>query len=121
MLKSVEESASPVKKEEELKETEKESSTLSKIEPQVTKVIYETKIEKGSKLRQITGEVIAVDIAIETVTVKGKNKVLTIRCLDGAGWHEGNNISNIKVGDKIVVRYVENENENICKRIFVKN
>lgn len=86
------------------------------LESKATKTIYENKTEgKDSKVRQITGEVIAIDTAIKTITVKGKNKEVTFSCANDTGFREAHNFRDIKVGDKVVVRYVEYENKNIAK------
>lgn len=91
------------------------------LEPKATKIIYEAKIEgKGGKIRQITGEVIVIDVTTKTITVKGKNKEVIVICGDDSGFREAYNIRDIKVGDKVVVRYVEYENENIAKSIAAK-
>lgn len=77
-------------------------------------------LEKNEKqvkgtLRQVVGEIIAVDK--NTITVRAKNKEVTVTCNDDTNFSKGSNIKDLKVGNKVTVRYVEYENENIAKQI----
>lgn len=75
---------------------------------------------KRQKIYQITGKVIAIDMATKKITVKKGNNSITIRCNDDTRFRKARNINGIKIGDKVVIKYVEYDNENIAKRIIVK-
>jgi hypothetical protein len=67
------------------------------------------------KVIQLTGEVISVDEATMKITVKGMDKEVTIVCRGC-----GSRIRDIRVSDKVVVKYAEYENENVVKSINIK-
>jgi Cu/Ag efflux protein CusF len=68
------------------------------------------KSEKKAKVKQITGEVAAVDTAAKTITVKGKKAEVVISA-------DEKMLADIKVGDKVVVKYAEQDGKNIAKSI----
>ncbi|MEN2985505.1 MAG: hypothetical protein ABDH16_02425 [Thermodesulfovibrionaceae bacterium] len=69
------------------------------------------KAEKAKeKVKSITGEVTAIDTAGKTITVKSKKQELTIGVTP-------EQIKDIKVGDKVVVKYVEKEGKLVAKSV----
>ncbi len=79
---------------------------------------------KATAQKQITGTVTGIDRASKTITVTKKDKdvVLNIegktnivQCTDD------NDISDIKIGDRVTVQYQDKEDENTAKTITIKN
>lgn len=68
------------------------------------------KTEQKAKVKQITGEVAAVDAAAKTITVKGKKAEVVISA-------DEKMLADVKVGDKVVVKYTEQDGKNIAKSI----
>lgn len=67
--------------------------------------------KEKAKVHQITGEVTAVDAKAKTVTIKGKNKEVT---LDASGIKD---LDKIKTGDKVIAKYSEAEGKMTAKSI----
>lgn len=74
------------------------------------KMAEPAKPEKKAKVKQITGEVAAVDAAAKTITVKGKKAEVVISA-------DEKMLADVKVGDKVVVKYTEQDGKNIAKSI----
>jgi len=66
--------------------------------------------EKKATVKQITGDVSAIDAAAKTITVKGKKAELTITA-------DEKMLKDVKVGDKVVVKYSEQDGKNVAKSI----
>lgn len=62
------------------------------------------------KVKQITGEVTAVDTVGKSITVKSKKQELTIAVTD-------EQIKDIKAGDKVVVKYTEKDGKATAKSV----
>lgn len=62
------------------------------------------------KVKQITGDVAAVDAVAKSLTVKGKKAEVTVIADEKA-------LADIKIGDKVVVKYTEQDGKNIAKSI----
>lgn len=83
------------------------------------------KEEKASeKVMQATGEVTAVDAKANTIAVKSKKKG-DVACDVVAGTKvsvgkEARTLADVKVGDKVTIKYVEKERKNTCKSIEIK-
>jgi ribosomal 50S subunit-recycling heat shock protein len=72
------------------------------------------KVEKkapAAKVHQFTGEVTAVDAAAKTITVKGKKADMTFDVSGVKGAED------IKVGDKVVVKYTEKDGKMVAKSV----
>ncbi len=69
----------------------------------------EKKAEKA-KVLTVTGDITAVDAAAKTVTIKGKDKDVT---LDTSGIKD----LKVKVGDKVTAKYTEKDGKNVAKSI----
>lgn len=77
----------------------------------------------AAKVKQITGEVKAVDTTANTLTVKGKKAEVTVTCNEKTKimmGKEKKTLADVKVGDKVVVKYTESEGKNIAKSIAIK-
>lgn len=79
------------------------------------------------KVKQVTGDVKAVDIKAKTVTVtktvKGKAEETTVTVDDKTKImmdKEQKTLADVKVGDKVKVKYTEVEGKNIAKSIAIK-
>ncbi len=75
------------------------------------------------KTRQITGNITAINININTITVKKKDKEVVlnveektkiIQCTSKTA------ITDIKIGDKVTARYKESSSKNTAKSITIK-
>ena len=62
------------------------------------------------KVKVITGELTAIDTAGKSITVKSKKQELTISVTD-------EQIKNLKVGDKVVVKYTEKDGKLTAKSV----
>ncbi len=79
------------------------------------------------KVKQVTGEVKVVDTKAKTVTVtktvKGKAEETTVTVDDKTKImrdKESKTLADVKVGDKVTVKYKEVEGKNIAKSIAIK-
>ncbi len=73
------------------------------------KMTEPAKAEKA-KVKQITGEVAAIDAAAKSITVKGKKAEVIVAA-------DEKMLADVKVGDKIVVKYTEKDGKNVAKSI----
>lgn len=76
-----------------------------------------------AKVKQVTGEVTAVDAAAKTLTVKGKAGDVALTADDKTTVKIGKEkkaLGDVKVGDKVTVRYTEMDGKNVAKSIIVK-
>lgn len=89
--------AEPAKKDEPAKPAEEKKAEPAK--------------KEKAEVHQITGDVTAVDAKAKTITIKGKDKDVT---LDAAGIK---NLDKIKVGDKVVAKYSEAEGKMTAKSV----
>ena len=83
----------------------------------------EAKPAPAAKVKQITGEVKTVDTTANTLTVKGKRAEVTVSCTDKTKvmmGKEKKTLADVKVGDKVVVKYTESEGKNVAKSIAIK-
>lgn len=62
------------------------------------------------KVKQISGEITAIDTAGKTITVKSKKQELTIGVTD-------EQIKDLKAGDKVVVKYTEKDGKLTAKSV----
>ena len=75
------------------------------------------------KVKQVTGEVTAIDAAAKTLTVKGKAGEVALTADDKTTvkiGKEKKTLADVKVGDKITVKYAEMDGKNVAKSIIVK-
>ena len=84
----------------------------------------EKKAEKKApaKVKQVTGEVAAVDAAAKTLTIKGKKGDVAITADDKTTVKVGKEkkaLADVKAGDKATVKYAETDGKNVAKSIVV--
>lgn len=75
------------------------------------------------KIKRISGEVIAVDAATGTLTVKIKKQEVSLSTDDKTVVKKGKEtktVADVVVGDKVIVKYKEVDGKNIAKSIAVK-
>ena len=75
------------------------------------------------KVKQVTGEVTAIDAAAKTLTVKGKAGEVALTADDKTTvkiGKEKKTLADVKVGDKVTVKYAEMDGKNVAKSIIVK-
>lgn len=79
------------------------------------------------KVKQVTGNVKAVDTITKTITVtkmvKGKAEEITVNVDDKTKIvmdKEKKTLADVKVGDKVTVKYKEVEGKNIAKSVAIK-
>lgn len=87
----------------------------------------ETKTAEKPKVKQVTGEVKAVDTKAKTVTVTKKMKdkaVDTVVTVDDKTKimldKEKKTLADVKMGDKVKVKYTEVEGKNVAKSIAIQ-
>ncbi len=75
------------------------------------------------KVKQITGDVAAVDAAAKSLTVKGKKAEVVLSTDEKTAVKMGKEkkaLSDVKVGDKVTVKYSEVNGKGIAKSIEIK-
>lgn len=75
------------------------------------------------KVKQVTGDVAAVDAKANTITVKGKKGDVTVACDAKTKMmmgKEAKTLADIKVGDKVTVKYTESDGKMTAKSIAIK-
>jgi len=75
-----------------------------------------------AKVRQVTGEVAAVDAKANTLTVKGKKGDVAVTADDKTSvkiGKEKKSLADVKMGDKVTVKYAEMDGKNVAKSIMV--
>ncbi len=68
----------------------------------------------------IHGEVTAVDAAANTLTVKGKKGEVTLTTDDKTRFHKGKTLADVKVGDKLTVKYTETDGKKVATSVSMK-
>ena len=79
--------------------------------------------KEAKKVTQVTGEVTAVDAKANTVTVKGKKGDVTVEVTADTkitAGKEAKAIADVMAGEKVTVKYVEQDGKNTAKSIDVK-
>ena len=78
----------------------------------------EKKMEKKApaKVKQVTGEVVAVDAKAKTLTVKGKKADVALSVDEKAAAK----LADVKVGDKVTVKYKEMDGKNVATSVVGK-
>ncbi len=73
-------------------------------------------------VKQITGDVVTIDVAVKTLTVKGKKAEVVITADDKTTVKmnkEKKTLSDIKVGDKVTLKYAEIEGKKVARSIMI--
>lgn len=80
-------------------------------------------MKDAKKVKQVTGEVAAVDVKAKTVTVKGKKSDITAVVDDKTKImmdKEVKTIADLKAGDKVTLKYSDVDGKMIAKSIAIK-
>lgn len=75
-----------------------------------------------AKMKQVTGEVAAMDAKAMTLTVKGKKGDVALMADDKTTVKMGKEkkaLADVKMGDKVMVKYAEMDGKNMAKSIVV--
>jgi len=81
-----------------------------------------TEKKAPAKVKQVTGEVAAVDAAAKTLTVKGKKGDVALMADDKTTVKVGKDkkaLADVKAGDKVTVKFTEMDGKNVAKNIVV--
>jgi Cu/Ag efflux protein CusF len=73
--------------------------------------------------RQITGTVTGIDIKNSTITVTKKSKNVTLNINEKTTLTQcinNSSLTDIKIGDKVTVKYKENPDKNSAKSVTIK-
>ena len=79
---------------------------------------------KSAEQKQITGTVSGINTARKTITVTKKDKEIVlnleektkiVQCIDN------NELSDIKIGDRVTIQYQDKEDNNSVKSVTIKN
>ena len=81
-----------------------------------TAVTFAAEKAAKAKTMQVTGEVTAVDAKANTLTVKGKKGEVALTADDKAAAK----LADVKVGDKVTVKYKEMDGKNVATSIAAK-
>jgi Cu/Ag efflux protein CusF len=76
-----------------------------------------------AKVKQVTGDVAAVDAKANTITVKGKKGDTVVTCDDKTKIMMGKDkkaLADVKVGDKVTVKFSEADGKMTAKSIAIK-
>jgi ribosomal protein S1 len=76
-----------------------------------------------AKIKQVTGEVAAVDAKANTITVKAKKGDTTVTVNDKTKIMMGKEkkaIADVKVGDKVMVKFSEADGKMVAKSVAIK-
>jgi ribosomal protein S1 len=77
-----------------------------------------------AKIKQVTGDVAAVDAKANTITVKGKKGDTVVTCDDKTKIMMGKDkkaIADVKVGDKVMVKFSEADGKMTAKSVTIKS
>ncbi len=75
------------------------------------------------KVMSVTGNVVAVDAKAMTLTVKGKKGDVALSTNDKTTVKMGKDkktLADVKVGDKVKVKYTEVDGKNVAKSVIIK-
>jgi ribosomal protein S1 len=77
-----------------------------------------------AKVKQVTGDVAAVDAKANTITVKGKKGDTVVTCDDKTKVMMGKDkkaLADVKVGDKVMVKFSEADGKMTAKSVTIKS
>ncbi|MEW6214786.1 MAG: hypothetical protein AB1478_06210 [Nitrospirota bacterium] len=103
------------------KKVEKEEELKVSVPPELSK------LPTAAKVQQITGSVKAVDISAQSILVTKKIRDKAVEAVIAVDKttkiereKEQKTLSDIKVGDKVVVRYTKVDGKNVAKNITIE-
>jgi Cu/Ag efflux protein CusF len=82
-----------------------------------------TEKKAPAKIKQVTGEITAVDMKANTLTVKGKKGDVTVTCDDKTSIMIGKDkkaLADLKTGDNVKVKYTEADGKMTAKSVTLK-
>ena len=68
----------------------------------------------------VSGEVTAVDVAANTLTIKGKEGEVMLTTTDKTKFAEGKTLADVKVGDKLSAKYSEKDGMMMAWKVMTK-
>ena len=68
----------------------------------------------------VSGEVTAVDVAANTLTIKGKKGEFVLTTTDKTKFAEGMTLADVKVGDKLSAKYSEKDGKMMAWKVMTK-
>lgn len=71
-----------------------------------------------AKMNTVKGEVAAVDAKVRTLTIKGKTGDVVVMSDDKTKFSKVKSLSDVKVGDKATVRYMEKDGKKIASSVI---
>jgi hypothetical protein len=74
----------------------------------------------STKAMLVSGEVTAVDAAAHTLTIKGKKGEVVLNTTDKTKFTEGKTLADVKVGDKLSVKYSEKDGKMMAWKVMTK-
>lgn len=77
-----------------------------------------------NKVKQITGEVMEIDLKAQTVTIRGKNGTVAIGLSERTKVmkdREPRNISDVQVGDRVTIKYRNADGKQTAKSLHIKS
>jgi hypothetical protein len=74
----------------------------------------------STKAMLVSGEVTAVDAAANKLTIKGKKGEVVLTTTDKTKFAEGKTLADVKVGDKLSVKYSEKEGKMMAWKVMTK-
>lgn len=77
----------------------------------------------GSKTRQVTGEITALDLKAQIVSVKGKNGIAAIALTDKTKVtidKDAGTLGDLQIGDRVTIKYKDANGKQTAKSIKIK-
>ena len=74
----------------------------------------------ATKAMHVTGEVTAVDAAANTLTIEGKKGEVMLTITDKTKFAKGKTLADVKVGDKLTVKYSEKDGNMMAWKVITK-
>lgn len=76
--------------------------------------------QHAEKDMYVSGEVTAVDVATNTLTIKGKKGEVVLTTTDKTKFAEGMTLADVKVGDKLSAKYSEKDGMMMAWEVITK-
>src|SRR4030042_1573667 len=81
---------------------------------------YAKEKRHATKAMHVSGEVTAVDAAANTLTIKGKKGEVMLTTTDKTKFAKGKTLADVKVGDKLTVKYSEKDGNMMALKVMTK-
>ena len=76
--------------------------------------------QHAEKDMYVSGEVAAVDVAANTLTIKGKKGEVVLTATDKTKFAEGMTLADVKVGDKLSAKYSEKDGKMMAWEVMTE-